>query len=148
MTSDSNRIGLRQVRALSPGEITWDAGRLLTRRKVAKKSSTLATDRGRIARHIKPQLGSMAVAAVAREDIEGFMHAVAEGKTAARIKTKKRGLARVRGGRGTASRTVGLLGAIFSYAVRHRMRRGNPVPGVMRFADGRRQRRLRDEGYD
>jgi hypothetical protein len=30
----------------------------------------------------------------------------------------------VRGGRGTASRTVGLLGA--SYAVRHRMRPDNP----------------------
>ena len=65
------------------------------------------------------------------------MHAVAEGKTAARTKTgKKRGLARVRGGKGTATRTVGLLGSIFSYAVRHRMRPDNPVHGVVRFADG------------
>jgi integrase len=122
-------------------------GRILTRRKVAKKPSTLATDRGRIVRHIKPQLGSMAVAAVMREDIERFMHAVAEGKTAARIKTKKRGLARVRGGRGTASRTVGLLGGIFTYAVRNRMRPDNPVHGVMRFADGKRERRLSDDDY-
>src|SRR5712671_665640 len=124
-----------------------EAGRLLTRRKVAKKASTLATDRGRIERHIKPQLGRMAVAAVTREDIERFMHAVAEGETADRIKTKSRGLARVRGGKGTASRTVGLLGAIFSYAVRHRMRPDNPVRGVMRFADGRRERRLSDDEY-
>jgi integrase len=56
-------------------------------------------------------------------------------------------LARVRGGRGTASRTVGLLGAIFTYAVRHRMRSDNPVHGVMRFADGRRERRLSDDEY-
>ena len=50
-----------------------------------------------------------------RDDVEGFMHAVAEGRTAARTKTaKKRGLARVRGGKGTASRTVGLLGSIFT----------------------------------
>jgi integrase len=124
-----------------------EAGRLLTRRKVAKKPSTLATDRGRIMRHIKPQLGSMAVAAVMREDVERFMHAVAEGETAARIRTGKRGLARVRGGKGTATRTVGLLGAIFSYAVRHRMRADNPVHGVMRFADGRRERRLSDDEY-
>ena len=48
---------------------------------------------------------------------------------------KKRGLAHVRVGRGTASRTVGLLGAIFAYAVRHRMRRNNPVHGVIRPAD-------------
>jgi integrase len=124
-----------------------EAGRLLTRRKVAKKASTLATDKGRIERHIKPQLGRMAVAAVTREDVERFMHAVAEGETAAKIKTKARGLARVRGGKGTASRTVGLLGAIFSYAARHRMRSDNPVRGVMRFADGRRDRRLSDDEY-
>jgi integrase len=124
-----------------------DAGRLLTRRKVAKKPSTLATDRGRIERHIKPLLGRMTVAAVERDDVERFMHAVAEGETAARIKTGLHGLARVSGGRGTATRTVGLLGAIFAYAVRHRMRIDNPVHGVMRFADGRRERRLSDEEY-
>jgi integrase len=126
-----------------------EAGRLLTRLKAAKKASTIATDKGRIERHIKPLLGSMKVAAVTREDIDGFMHAVAEGQTAARTKTgKKHGLANVRGGKGTASRTVGLLGAIFAYAVRHRMRRDNPVRGVTRFADGRRERRLSDAEYE
>ena len=74
-------------------------------------------------RHIKPLLGQLRVAAVTREDVECFMHDVAEGKTAAKTKTKPRGLARVRGGKGAANRTVGLLGAIFTYAVRHRMRR-------------------------
>jgi integrase len=48
---------------------------------------------------------------------------------------------------GTASRTVGLLGAIFTYAARHRMRKDNPVHGVMRPADGTRERRLSDEEY-
>jgi integrase len=125
-----------------------EAGRLLTRRQAPKKASTIATDKGRIERHIKPLLGSMKVAAVTREDVDGFMHAVAEGRTATRTKTaKKRGLANVRGGKGTASRTVGLLGAIFSYAVRHRMRPDNPVHGVTRFADGRRERRLSDTEY-
>jgi integrase len=124
-----------------------EAGRLLTRRRTAKKPSTLATDRGRIERHIKPLLGRMAVAAVEREDVERFMHAVAEGETAARIKTGRHGLARVSGGQGTATRTVGLLGAIFAYAVRHRLRPANPVHGVERFADGRRERRLSDEEY-
>jgi len=50
-----------------------EVGRLLTRRKVAKKASTIATDRGRIERHIKPLLGRLKVAAVTREDIERFM---------------------------------------------------------------------------
>jgi integrase len=125
-----------------------ETGRLLTRRRSPKKASTLATDKGRIERHIKPLLGALKVASVSRDDIERFMHAVAEGQTAGRTKTaKKRGLARVTGGRGTASRTVGLLGAIFSYAVRHRMRADNPVHGTVRFADGRRERRLSDAEY-
>jgi len=124
------------------------AGRLLTRRKEAKKPSTLATDKGRIDRHIVPLMGRLAVAAVTREDVEGFMHAVADGKTAGRTKSaKKHGLARVTGGKGTASRTVGLLGAIFSYAVRRRMRADNPAAGVERYADGRRLRRLADAEY-
>ena len=125
-----------------------EAGKLLTRRQTAKKASTLTTDKGRIERHIIPLLGRLAVAAVSRDDIDRFMHAVADGKTAGKTKTaKKRGLAHVRGGKGTASRTVGLLGAIFSYAVRRRLRPDKPVHGTVRFADGKRERRLSDEEY-
>jgi hypothetical protein len=50
-----------------------EAGRLLTKRKRAKKASTLATDRGRIERHIKPLLGQIKVPAVTREDVDGFL---------------------------------------------------------------------------
>ena len=132
-------------------KLYWQAaesGRLMTRRRTAKKESTVATDKGRIERHIKPLLGSKTVAAVDRAEVERFMHAVAEGETAAKVKTgKKRGLANVRGGRGTATRTVGLLGSIFTFAVREGMRSDNPVHGVLRFADGRRERRLASEEY-
>src|SRR5712691_843249 len=124
-----------------------EAGRLLTRRGNAKKASTLTIDRGRIERHVKPLLGRVAVSAIERRDIERFMHAVAEGKTAGRTKTRPRGLARVRGGKGTATRAVGLLGGIFTYAVRQGLRTDNPVHGVVRFADGRRERRLSDDEY-
>jgi integrase len=124
------------------------AGRLLTRRKTAKKASTLEIDNGRIERHIKPLLGRRAVAAVTRDDIETLLHDIAAGRTAGRTKTgRKRGLARVRGGKGAANRVVGLLGAIFSYAVRCRMRSDNPVHGVVLFADGKRERRLSDDEY-
>src|SRR5258708_3237027 len=61
--------------------------------------------------------------------------------------TQSGGTARGRGGQGPASRPGGLVGAIFTYAVRHRMRADNPVHGVMRFADGRRERRLSDDEY-
>ena len=125
-----------------------EAGRLLIRGGRTKKPRTLSGDRGMIAGHIKPLLGRHAVAGVTRADVERFMHAVAEGKTAARAKSgRAHGVSNWRGGLGTASRTVGLLGAIFSYAVRNDLRRDNPVRGVQRPADGRRERRLSDDEY-
>jgi integrase len=124
-----------------------ESGRLLTRRKIAKKESTLISDRGRIARHIKPILGRMTIATVTNDDVEAMMHAIAAGTTATKIKTKPRGVSVVRGGRGVATRTIGLLGAIFAYAIRKKLRADNPVRGVMRFADGRRERRLTDPEY-
>jgi integrase len=125
-----------------------EQGLVLTRRRKPKKASTLATDRGRIEWHIKPLLGRFRVAAVTTSDVETFMHSIAKGKTAAVIKSKKkRGVARVRGGRGAATRTTGLLGGIFEFAVRNQMRPDNPVRGIIREADGRRERRLTDDEY-
>lgn len=100
-----------------------------------KKASTLATDKGRIERHIKPLLGKKRVGEITRADVEKFMRDVAAGKTAADIKTGKRGRAIVEGGKGTATRTVGLLGGIMSFAVSRHLRPDNPVRGVKRYAD-------------
>jgi integrase len=107
-----------------------------------KKASTLATDKGRIERHIKPLLGRKKVPAVTRADIKRFLQDVANGKTARDEKTGLRGRAIVRGGQGTATRTVGLLGGIFSYALDCGMIETNPVRGVKRFKDKKGQRYL------
>jgi integrase len=72
---------------------------------------------------------------------------VSEGATAARIKTGKHGLARVTGGRGTATRAMGMLGALFAFAVRRGLRPDNPVGGVARHAYEQRQRRLSEIEY-
>jgi hypothetical protein len=90
--------------------------------------------RGRIERHIKPLLGPLKVSAATRDDIERFRDGVSEGATAAVIKTGKHGLARVTGGRGTAARAMGMLGAMFAFAVRRGLRGDNPVHGVDRHA--------------
>ena len=107
-----------------------------------KKESTLATDRGRIERHIKPLLGRKRVKDVTRNDVARFLRDVAAGKTAADIKTRKHGRAIVRGGKGTATRTVGLLGGIFSFAIEEGMRPDNPARGVKRFPDKKGERFL------
>jgi integrase len=120
----------------------------MTRQGHAKKTSTMASDAGRIERHIRPLLGSMLVAAVTSKDVEKFMHDVADGKTAGRKPTaKKRGMSTVKGGRGASARVVGLLGGIFTYAVRQGMRADNPCRGVRRPADAVRDRRLSDAEY-
>jgi integrase len=124
-----------------------EAGRVLTRRRLPKKASTLATDRGRVERHIKPLLGNLKVAAVSRLDIERFNNQVSEGATAARVKTGKHGLARVTGGRGTATRTLALLSVIFSYAVRQGLRADNPAHGIEKHAYKERQRRATNDEY-
>lgn len=48
---------------------------------------------------------------------------------------------------GAASRTIGMVGAIFAYAVKVGIRTDNPARGVLRPQDGRRERRLWDEEY-
>lgn len=123
------------------------AGNILTRSGYAKKQSTVYVDRGRIERHIKPLLGRKKVKDVSRADIQRFMNDIAAGKTQKVEKTKQRGKAVVKGGRGTATRTVGLLGGIFQYAVKHGIRPDNPVHGVERHRDKTRDRRLSPEEY-
>jgi integrase len=117
------------------------AGTLLTRRRTPKKAGTLRGDRSRIAVHIRPLLGHMKVAAVTPADVERFIATVAIGKATESASVRKRG------GRTAASRTAGLLGAVFSYAVRRRLRTDNPCVGIVRPADGRRERLLSDAEY-
>jgi integrase len=109
-----------------------------------KKATTLYTDKGRSKRHILPLLGPKRAGSVTRADVERFLADVAGGKTAATQKTRPRGKAVVRGGRGAATRTVGLLGAIFTFAVSRGIRADNPVKGVRRFKDRKMERFLSD----
>lgn len=124
-----------------------ERGLILGKGKRPKKPSTLATDRGRVTRHIVPLLGRRKVKDLTTPDVVRFMRDVAAGKTATDVKTGLRGRAIVEGGRGTATRTVGLLGGILSYAVTEGIIPANPARGVERYADGRREARLLPEHY-
>jgi integrase len=125
-----------------------DRGLILGKKGGPKKPSTLARDRGAIARHILPLLGNRRVIDLTRPDIVRFLRDVTTGKTAVVEKTGKlRGKSIVEGGAGTAARTVGLLGGILSYAVEGGIIQANPVHGVRRPADGRRTLRLTPATY-
>lgn len=146
----AERKAARQVRTLSElcdqYFLDAEAGKVMHRGR-SKKPSTLAIDRGRIERHIKPLLGNRAIDDITRHDVEAFMHAVMDGKTATDIKTKPRGVARVRGGRGTASKAVSLLSAIFNYAIKKGWLDINPCLGVEKPSDKKKVRFLSKEEY-
>ncbi len=107
-----------------------------------KKPTTLVTDQRNIERHVKPLLGRKGVRAVTGADIERFQRDVAAGKTAADIHTGPRGRAIVTGGKGVAVRTLAVLGAIFTFAVKRKLRPDNPVTGVARFRGQKKERFL------
>ena len=124
-----------------------EKGLILGKRGEPKKPSTLCVDRGHIKRHILPLLGNRRVKDLTAPDIGRFMRAVAAGETATDEKTGFRGRAIVTGGRGTASRTVGLLGGILSFAVSEGLITVNPARGIRRPADQRRDIRLSQDQY-
>jgi integrase len=130
-----------------------------------KKPTTLVSDRSRIRSHIKPLLGRRPVSAVTSSEVAKFLRDVAAGKTASPVKpsrkalstkglkgsaitgaeTRKRTDPAARGGKGTASRSLGLLGAIFAFAEREGIRADNPVRGVQKFKDHQSHRFLSGE---
>jgi len=122
--------------ALTVGQVLdayLDSGRF-----AEKADSTRAIDTGRIERHLRPLLGKRHVQKLESEDIRRAFGAIRDGKTAGRIKTGKRGLARVTGGEGTARSAIRLLRAIFSWAQAERMISDNPAAGVSVGTDGER----------
>jgi integrase len=145
-------------RKLERGAITIEAlcreyidkakrGLILTRRGEPKRAITLYTDQGRIDHHIIPLIGSRTVKDLTAVDVRRFMQGVMSGKTATDVKTKARGRAIVTGGKGAASRALGLLGGILSFAVSEGYRADNPARGIVKPKDGSREWRLDDAGY-
>lgn len=110
-----------------------------------KKASTLLNDRSRVARHIKPLLGTKRVGAVTTADVERVLRDVANGKTAIDMKTGKQGRAIVTGGKGAANQVVALLSSMFAFAVARKMRPDNPAFGVKKYRTGKGERFLTSE---
>lgn len=146
--SRKNKNNITTVRQLCDQYIrVMEEGTLLTRFGTPKKKSTLSTDKGRIKRHINPLLGKIIISSLTRRDVEDFRDNVTRGKTAIDEKTGQSGRSIVKGGAGTATRTLGLLGSIMSYAIDLGIRTNNPVHGVRRAADGRRNRAISKNEY-
>src|SRR5262249_10086853 len=117
----------------------------MTRFRQPKRGSTLKIDEGRIARHIKPLIGSFRGRDVTRGDVQRMADAIAQGKTAGVFRGQPRGKAVVRGGAATATRVVGLLGGIYSWAEKRGLVEGNPVRNIETAQGAPKERTLRPE---
>lgn len=108
-----------------------------------RKETSVASARSDIENHIKPLLGTKRANLVTRQDVDQLLAAVAAGKTRRTAKTaKKRGLSRVRGGRGAANSAVVTLSAAMGFAVARGVRRDNPAFRVRRFPEKKLERFL------
>lgn len=125
-----------------------EAGLILGKGGRPKKETTIATDVGRLRRHIVPLLGTRRVRDITKPDMNNLMKDIIAGKTRVTVKTEKlRGKAIVRGGPGTAIRTMGLLGGVFSYAVEAGIIEHNPTHGLRKPKYKVRDRRLSEAEY-
>lgn len=124
------------------------AGLIIGKGGRPKKATTIVTDTGRIERHIMPLIGARRVKDLTKADINKVLKDIMAGKTRVSVRTKKlRGKAIVRGGAGTATRTVGLLGGILTYAVDAGIIDRNPAHGIKKPKDNVRKRRLSEAEY-
>lgn len=123
-----------------------DKGLIMGKGGMPKTASTIRNDRSRIDCHIKPLLGRKLVIDLTRQDVSGFVRDVTEGRTAMKAPGRRlRGAINVTGGRGTAARAKGFLGALLTYATDLNVIERNPAAGVKTAADGVRHRRFSDE---
>ncbi len=125
-----------------------EAGLILGKGGTPKKPSTIGTDIGCINGHIIPLLGRKRVRDLTRADITKAMNDIIVGKTRRTKKTGNlRGKSILRGGRGTAARAVGLLGAVLGYAIDAGVIKTNVAHGIKKPKDQVRDRRLTPAEY-
>jgi integrase len=98
--------------------------------KPDKRESSWTTDRSNIHRHVVPLIGLLPAASVTEADIASFVARVVRGDTRTDERTGPRGRAIVRGGKGTAARSLAVLGAVFSFGVRLGIVPTNPTKNI------------------
>jgi len=92
--------------------------------------------------HVNPILGKTRITEVKKYDITRLRDAITAGETAVYKKTKPRGIQEVKGGAGTARRTIAMLKSVFAYALDKELLEKNPCHGVRIPPGGQRERYL------
>lgn len=109
-----------------------------------RKPENVKLDVDRMLIHVLPILGHRPITDIKRKDINALRDAVTFGATRTKKKTKPRGVRRATGGSGTATRTVGTLSSVLSYAVDIELLEHNPCRGV-KLTPGKKNERYLSE---
>lgn len=121
-------------------------GALINRRTGARrKQVNIDGDIALAAHHLKPLIGARTVESLIKGDIQRLRTQIATGESKTKRKGRKRGLIKVIGGDGTATRTIRLFSSILSYAVDTGVIERNPALGIKLAPGGQRHRYLSPE---
>ncbi|MEH6809415.1 MAG: site-specific integrase [Hyphomonas oceanitis] len=124
-----DELGIMKVSALI--ELWGKEAAPFNRRTGAPRKSQRYNDDIRLLRvHVNPILGKMPITEVKKHDIVRLRDGIATGATAKKRKTKSRGIQEVKGGMGTARRTIAMLKSVFAYALDLELLEKNPCHGV------------------
>lgn len=110
--------------------------------KPNKKPQSWQADRSNINRHIIPLIGRKIARNLSQTDVAKFQMDVAVGKSAVDEKTGPRGRAIVEGGKGSAARSLAVLGAILQFGVDRQIIPSNPAKGVKLLKGEKKERFL------
>ncbi|HXQ09892.1 MAG TPA: tyrosine-type recombinase/integrase [Caulobacteraceae bacterium] len=98
--------------------------------RLGKRDGSWENDRSCLVWHVRPLLGTLAVGDVRRSDVSRMVKAVWEGQTAVTVKTKRQGIARVRGGLEVARRTLCSTQGMFTWAIEQEIIGTHPARGI------------------
>jgi len=141
------RDKIRESKTVAQLIDAWSKDGVLTNRRTGARRSKVNVA-GEIAlanHHIRPLVGSRKLDSLTKGDIQRLRTQIATGEPRTRRKGRKRGLIKVSGGDGTATRTIRLLSSILSYAVDMGLIASNPALGVKLAPGGQRHRYLSPE---
>lgn len=110
--------------------------------KPAKKAASWNADASNLRRHAVPLLGRRKLATLTLSDIQDFQRDVTNGKTAADMRTRRRGRALVKGGPAAATRATLVLSAMLEWGKGRGYLADNPAKGVRLNKPVKRERFL------
>lgn len=113
--------------------------------KPNKKEASWKQDGSNLHRHVVPLIGGRLANSLTAADIAKFQRDIAVGKTAADEKLGFRSRSIVTGGKGTAARTLAVLGAMLEWATGRKLIPANPTKGVKPYK-GESKERFLSEG--